>query len=131
MLTKTPKAVPASAIKHAAERERARAKWEHRLSIARHRHAPGDPRLAYKLAKSALQLLSHRTLGRDVELADFIDKRMPPDRKREGIPKSLLYDAKDKFGLSSKSSVLRAYKRGKKWKSDAAKIGFENGEMQP
>lgn len=41
---------------------------------------------------------------------------MPEGRKRGGVPNSLIIDAKTKFGLKSKSAILRAYKRGKKLK---------------
>jgi hypothetical protein len=53
---------------------------------------------------------------RDLALANFIDDRMPEGRKREGVPNSLIIDAKTKFRLKSKSAILRAYKRGKKRK---------------
>jgi hypothetical protein len=92
---------------------------------------PREMSVPIAIAKSAVQLMDHRTLTRDIKLVDFIDERMPPGRKREGIPKSLLYEAKEKFGLSSKSSILRAYNRGKRWKSDAARIGFEIGKRNP
>jgi hypothetical protein len=85
----------------------------------------------YSDAEITSQLLSHTTVARDVELADFIDERMPLDRERKGIPKSLLYEAKDEFGLSSKSSILRAYRRGKKWKSDALRVGLKIGKRNP
>jgi hypothetical protein len=85
----------------------------------------------YKDHEIERQLFSRAPLVRDLELVDFIDERMPLGRKRKGIPKSLLYEAKDKFGLSSKSSILRAYNRAKSWKSDVARAGFEIEKRNP
>jgi hypothetical protein len=53
---------------------------------------------------------------RDLALAKFIEDRMPEGRKREGVPNSLVIDAKTKFRLKSKSAILRANKRGKQRK---------------
>jgi hypothetical protein len=57
-----------------------------------------------------------RRRERDFALAKFIEDRMPEGRKREGVPNSLVIDAKTKFRLKSKSAILRANKRGKEWK---------------
>jgi hypothetical protein len=54
--------------------------------------------------------------GKDRAITNFIEENMPPNRKREGVPKGLMNKAKDKFGLNSKSAVLRAFNRGKKRK---------------
>jgi hypothetical protein len=53
---------------------------------------------------------------KDGAIKQFIEENMPPDRKRKGVPKGLMNKAKDKFGLNSKSAVLRAFNRGKKRK---------------
>jgi hypothetical protein len=53
---------------------------------------------------------------KDRAITDFIEARMPADRKRKGVPKDLMQDAKTKFGLNSKSAVLRALSRGKQLK---------------
>jgi hypothetical protein len=57
-----------------------------------------------------------RRRKRDFALAKFIENRMPDGRKREGVPNSLVIDAKTKFRLKSKSAILRANKRGKERK---------------
>jgi hypothetical protein len=59
-----------------------------------------------------------RKLSRDCAITVFIEERMPPGGKREGIPKRVLYDAMDKFGLS-KSAIRRAYSRVKKAREKA------------
>jgi hypothetical protein len=53
---------------------------------------------------------------KDLAITNFIEERMPEGRKRKGVPKGLIEDAKTKFGLKSKSAVLRAFSRGKKEK---------------
>jgi hypothetical protein len=55
-------------------------------------------------------------MARDLALADFIEDGMPDGRKRKGVPKDLIVAAKAKFGLKSKSAILRALSRGKNWK---------------
>jgi hypothetical protein len=53
---------------------------------------------------------------KDLAITNFIEDGMPPNRKRKGVPKNLVNDAKKKFGLKSKSAILRAITRGKRWK---------------
>jgi hypothetical protein len=91
----TLQAVRASAIEHAAIRqqvklererfkvERERAIWDHLSKSAPHE----VDRVQKELTTIASRFLSNRSLMRDVELVDFIDERMPPGRKRDGIPK--------------------------------------------
>ena len=52
---------------------------------------------------------------KDVAITNFIEERMPSGRKRKGIPKALINKVKEKFGLTSKSAILRAFARGKKY----------------
>jgi hypothetical protein len=74
------------------------------------------PARAYVVRRRPFALSLSRGLVRDLALADFIDKRTPRGRKRTGIPKRVLHDAKVEFGLASKSAILRAYDRGKRWR---------------
>jgi hypothetical protein len=85
------------------------------------------------LTKNSARPVARRrkdTPYRDLRLAIFVEERMPSERKRSGIPKSLLYEAKKKFGLSSKSAILRAYSRGKRIKKSlysSGCVGIDTG----
>jgi hypothetical protein len=59
------------------------------------------------------QTFRRMTYDKDLAITDFIETRMPAGRKRKGVPKHLMHDAKTKFGLKSKSAVLRALNRGR------------------
>jgi hypothetical protein len=111
-----PSQIKLERLERALANERALAKIERERAVA---------------AELASQLSSNSLLRRDVELVDFIDEGMPSGRKRDGIPKNLLCDAKDKFCLRSKSAILRAYNRGKTWKANVASRGFEFGKRNP
>jgi hypothetical protein len=59
-----------------------------------------------------------RSFLKDYAITVFVEKKMPSGRKRKGIPKSALYDAKDAFELSQ-SAIIRAYSRVKSWREKA------------
>jgi hypothetical protein len=49
---------------------------------------------------------------KDIAIAAFIESRMPPSRKRKGIPKTLLLDAQKEFRLTARA-IQRANHRGR------------------